>query len=144
MPKRFLDKKCYKYTLLSDHYDSSDILGNRTGKFFAAFFDKFAQGVLEANLAIYEGFGEFPAAWSEKNAYASIAHALHSLTPYVYSEVFLNYKDKETRKNPTNADKWRFVDFWAMDENFKLEMWIEVKKIWLNIGKNAKISKSRV
>lgn len=42
MPKRFLDKKCYKYTLLSDHYDSNDVLGNRTGKFFAAFFDKFS------------------------------------------------------------------------------------------------------
>ena len=94
--------------------------------------------------------GYCPIAYTEKSTYSSIAHALHSITPYGWSECSFSYTDKKDKKaqksdedSSTNdsqekKDKARFVHFWCMDSKKEFELWIEAKRIWLNIGTNTK------
>lgn len=133
---RLANDKRYEYTLIDKHYRSDDF---KSGRAFKEFFDEFAKGVFEANLAMLEGIDDFPIAWSENNAYASISHSLHQLTPYTYGEVRIDYKNKKMQVDePKSDEKWRFVDFWAMSERKTFELWMEVKRIWLNIGSGSK------
>ncbi len=126
------------YRLIDTHYKSDNFA---KGRAFKAFFDEFCKNVFETNLAMLQDLELFPIAYSENNAYASIAHALHLLTPYAWSEAYINYKDKKSENSgeskAQSKDKWRFVDFWCMDEKKEFELWIEAKRLWLNIGKNS-------
>lgn len=136
--RRLDNDKKYSYTLIDSHFKADSFT---KGRAFKSFFDKFCQNIFEANLIMLEGIDYFPIAYNENNAYASIAHALHSLTPYVSSEENINYKDKKA-KNQQNSkvddkEKWRFVDFWCMNNKKDFEIWIEAKLLWLKIGKNA-------
>lgn len=136
--RRLDNDKKYSYTLMDSHFKADKFT---KGRAFKGFFDKFCQNVFEANLAMLEDIDYFPIAYNEKTAYASIAYALHSLTPYVSSEENINYKDKKT-KNQQNGEandkeKWRFVDFWCMDNKKEFEIWMEAKRLWLNISKGA-------
>ena len=128
------DKDAYR--LIDTHYKSDNFA---KGRAFKAFFDEFCQNVFETNLAMLQDLELFPIAYSENNAYASIAHALHQLTPYAWSEAYINYKDKKSENlgKAQSKDKWRFVDFWCMDSKKEFELWIEAKRLWLNIGKNS-------
>ena len=85
-----------------------------------------------------EDIGCFPIAYNENNAYTSIAHALHSLTPYVSGDEILKIIDyNKDKKHKTARDKdklkWRFMDFWCMDKKREFEVWIEVKRTWLKL-----------
>ena len=139
-PRRLDNEKRYQYTLIDTHYQADNFT---KGRAFKKFFDEFCQNVFEINLAMFEDIGEFPIAYNENNAYASIGTALHTLTPYAWSEAQINYKDKKHKNDTENSakadekEKWRFVDFWCMNANKEFEVWIEAKRLWLNIGKNA-------
>ena len=130
MKIKLLDNKPYTYELLETSYKNCDYKNKKSWIAFKEFFEKFTKKVFETNLAIFTGKGYikglFPLAYSEKKSYASISHSLHSITPYVLSEWHLNYKSNKKPKN-------RFVDFWCMLENQKIEAWIEVKNIWFNL-----------
>lgn len=142
-PRRIDNDKRYKYTLIDTYYKANNFT---KGVVFKRFFDELCQNIFEINLVMLEGIGEFPIAYNENNAYASIAHALHSLTPYAWSETHINYQDKKHKNDTENStknkadekEKWRFVDFWCMNEKKEFEVWIEVKRLWFNIGKNSK------
>lgn len=139
-PRRLDNDKRYQYTLIDTHYQADNFT---KGRAFKKFFDEFCQNLFEINLAMFEDIGEFPIAYNENNAYASIGAALHTLTPYAWSEVQIDYKDKKHKNDTANSiknkadekEKWRFVDFWCMNENKEFEVWIESKRLWLNIGK---------
>ena len=133
--RRLDNDKKYQYTLIDTHFKADNFT---KGRAFKSFFDKFCQNIFEANLAMLEDIEYFPIAYNENNAYASIAHALHSLTPYVSSEENINYKDKSAKNHSKADEKWRFVDFWCMNDKREFEVWIEAKRLWLNIGKNSK------
>lgn len=137
--RRLNNTKKYSYTLLDSHFKADNFT---KGRAFKAFFDNFCQNIFEANLAMLDGIEYFPIAYNENNAYASIAHALHSLTPFVSSEENISYKDKKAKNQQNDKtddkEKWRFVDFWCMNEKREFEIWIEAKRLWLNIGKGAK------
>lgn len=139
-PRRLDNEKRYQYTLIDTHYQADNFA---KGRAFKKFFDEFCKNVFEINLAMFEDIGEFPIAYNENNAYASIGAALHTLTPYAWSEAQINYKDKKHKNDTENSaktdekEKWRFVDFWCMNANKEFEVWIEAKRLWLNIGKNA-------
>lgn len=140
MHKFLNNTKKYSYTLLDSHFKADNFT---KGRAFKSFFDNFCQNIFEANLTMLENIDYFPIAYNENNAYASIAHALHSLTPFVSSEENISYKDKkaQTKQDKDKTDdkeKWRFVDFWCMNEKREFEIWIEVKRLWLKISKNAK------
>ncbi len=140
-PRRLDNEKCYQYTLIDTHYQADNFT---KGRAFKKFFDEFCKNVFEINLAMFEDIGEFPIAYNENNAYASIGTALHTLTPYAWSEAQINYKGKKHKNDtensadkPDDKEKWRFVDFWCMNANKEFEVWIEAKRLWLNIGKNS-------
>lgn len=136
--RRLDNDKKYSYTLIDSHFKADDFT---KGRAFKSFFDKFCQNIFEANLVMLDDIEYFPIAYNEKCAYASIAYALHSLTPYVSSEENINYKDKKVKKQQNgkvdDKEKWRFVDFWCMSKKKDFEVWIEAKRLWLKIGKNA-------
>ena len=118
------------YELISTHYKADSFTNGRA---FKKFFDLFARNVFATNLAMLKDstMGSFPIAYSEKNSYASIAHSLHSLTPFVLSEWRVGYQYRETESSQN-----RFVGFWCMSDKKDFEAWIEIKRIWLNIAGN--------
>ena len=120
---------------LLDSYYKSDSFKN--GRMFKSFFVEFCKQSFAVNLEAQKGLGLFPIMFEEQNAYASIGYALHSLTPYVFSENLIKYQTK-IKGEPEKRDKNGRVDFWCAEKNFKFEAYIESKKLWLNIGKNAK------
>lgn len=95
--RRLDNDKKYSYTLIDSHFKADNFTKGRALK---SFFDKFYQNIFEANLIMLEDIDYFPIAYNENNAYASIAHALHSLTPYVSSDGILvnKYSDKNARQ----------------------------------------------
>lgn len=119
------------YELISTHYKADSFTNGRA---FKKFFDLFARKVFTTNLTILKDnkMQIFPIAYIEKNSYASIAHSLHSLTPFALSEWCVGYQSNETESSQN-----RFVDFWCMGEKKDFEAWIEIKRIWLNIAGNA-------
>ncbi|GAD18827.1 hypothetical protein [Helicobacter fennelliae] len=123
---------------LLDSYYKSDSLTN--GRAFKGFFKELGEQVFVLNLRIYEDIGEFPLAYEEKKAYSSISYAIHSLTPYAWSECHVDIKQPMSSegKESKPKDKWRFVDFWCMSTNKQFEAYIESKKLWLNISENAR------
>lgn len=139
---RLSNAKRYAYKLIKTHYKPNSFT---KGQVFERFFDEFCQNLFEINLAMFEDIGEFPIAYNENNAYASIGATLHTLTPYAWSEAQINYKNKKHKNDAENStknkadekEKWRFVDFWCMNASKEFEVWIEAKRLWLNIGKNA-------
>lgn len=137
--RRLDNDKKYSYTLIDSHFKADSFT---KGRAFKSFFDKFCQNIFETNLTMLEDIDCFPIAYNESNAYASIAHALHSLTPYAWSEVYITYKDKKAKTAQSNnkkddKEKWRFVDFWCMNDRQDFEVWIEVKRLWLSIDSLA-------
>lgn len=129
----------YKYRLLDTHFKASEF--GSGGRIIKGLFDALCREIFTANLTMLKDIEYFPLGYSEKNAYASIAHALHTITPYISSEESITLNDKKHRKSEYDEaeqkDKRRFVDFWCMNKSKSLEVWIEVKRLWLNIGKNA-------
>lgn len=132
--RRIDNEKRYTYTLIDKYYKADNFV---KGRAFKAFFDEFCKDVFEFNLVLFEdkSVGCFPLLYSEKQGYASVISALNKQTPYILSEWYLGYK-------PRNADsdesKYRFVDFWFMNEKKEFEAWMEMKHIWFNFGKRAK------
>lgn len=120
---------------LLDSYYKSDSFPN--GRLFKSFFVEFYEQVFAVNLKAQEGLEIFPMMFEEKNAYASIGYALHSLTPYVFSENPIKYKEK-VKGEAQKQDKNGFVDFWYAEKDFEFEAYIESKKLWLKISTNAK------
>lgn len=120
---------------LFDSYYKSDSFKN--GRMFKSFFVEFCERAFAVNLEAQKGLGFFPMMFEEQNAYASIGYALHSLTPYVFSENPIKYKTR-AKGEAEKQDKNGRVDFWCAEKNFKFEAYIESKKLWLNIGKNAR------
>lgn len=127
-----------KYHLLDKHYKSNNFTNGRK---FKKFFDDFARKVFETNLTIQKDLGEFPLRFGEKTGYSSIAHALHTITPYTYSEVILDCKNakKPIIDQQGKEKKMRSVDFWCQlgKGNEALEVWIEHKYLWLNVSTKA-------
>lgn len=121
--------------LLLDSYYKSDSFPN--GRLFKTFFVEFCEQAFAVNLEVQKGLGFFPMMFEERNAYASIGYALHSLTPYVFSENPIKYKVK-VKGEAQKQDKNGLVDFWCAEKDFKFEAYIESKKIWLKISTNAK------
>lgn len=104
-----------RYTLLDSHFKSDNF---KKGRSFKQFFDKFCKQVFETNLKMLHDIGYCPIAYTEKNTYSSIAHALHSITPYLWSEESISYKDKKAQKTDEDSansqeqkEKPRLVDF---------------------------------
>lgn len=120
---------------LLDSYYKSDSFQN--GRLFKSFFIEFCEQAFAVNLEAQKGLGLFPMMFGEQNAYASIGYALHSLTPYVFSENLIKYQTK-IKGEPEKQDKNGRVDFWCAEKSFKFEAYIESKKLWLNISKSAK------
>lgn len=118
------------YELISTHYKADNFTNGRA---FKKFFDAFARNVFATNLVMLKDstMQGFPIAYSEKNSYASIAHSLHSITPFVLGEWCVDYQSNEAESNQN-----RFVDFWCMSEKKDFEAWIEIKRIWLTISNN--------
>lgn len=117
--------------LLDSYYKSDSFQG---GRLFKSFFVEFCEQAFAVNLKAQKGLGLFPIAFEEKNAYASISYALHSLTPYVFSENPIKYKTK-AKGEEEKRDRNGLVDFWFAEKDFKFEAYIESKKLWLNITK---------
>lgn len=143
---RRLDSEKYRYMLIDSHFDADKLA---KGREFKAFFDELCQNIFEINITMLEDIGCFPIAYNENNAYTSIAHALHTLTPYVsgdeivkFFDYDIDYKDKK-HKTAQDKDKlkWRFMDFWCMDKKREFEVWIEVKRTWLKLkcGQNTRL-----
>ena len=118
--------------LLDLHYKSDSFIN---GRMFKRFFKEMSEQAFAVNLEAQKGLGFFPMMFEEKNAYASIGYALHSLTPYVLSENPIKYK---TKIKGESEDKNGFVDFWCAEKDFKFEAYMESKKLWLKISTNAK------
>ena len=112
---------------LLDSYYKSDSFPN--WRLFKSFFVEFCEQAFAVNLKAQKGLGIFPMMFEEKNAYA-----LHSLTPYVFSENPIKYKTKN--KGELGDKKWA-CRFLVCRKNFKFEAYMESKKLWLNIGKNV-------
>lgn len=123
--------------LLLDSYYKSDSFQDKCGRLFKSFFVEFCEQAFAVNLKAQKGLGLFPMMFEEKNAYASISYALHSLTPYVFSENPIKYKTK-AKGELEKQDRNGFVDFWFAEKDFKFEAYVESKKLWLNIGTKAK------
>lgn len=119
------------YELIDKHYKADSFTNGRA---FKKFFDLFARNVFATNLTMLKDnkMQSFPIAYSEKNSYASIAHSLHSLTPFVLSEWCVGYQSSKTESSQN-----RFVDFWCMNDKKDFEVWIEIKRIWLTINNNV-------
>lgn len=119
------------YELISTHYKADSFTNGRA---FKKFFDVFARNVFATNLTMLKDstMRSFPIAYSEKNSYASIAHSLHSVTPFVLGEWCVGYQSDKAQSNQN-----RFVDFWCMNDKKDFEVWIEIKRIWLTIGNNV-------
>lgn len=119
---------------LDSHYKKANL---KQSDDFEDFFKDFCEQAFALNLNIYQDLGVFPLVWNENNAYSSISYALHTLTPYVQSEVVISHKIKQV-KGQVAEDKNGRVDFWCMEKDWKFEAWLESKKLWLNIGTSAK------
>lgn len=119
------------YKLISTHYKADNFTNGRA---FKKFFDEFCRKIFAVNSAMFKDttMQSFPIAYSEKNSYASIAYALHSITPYVLGEWSVEYQPSENKSKQN-----RFVDFWCMDDKKNFEAWIEIKKIELNISNSV-------
>ncbi|TLD87088.1 MULTISPECIES: hypothetical protein [Helicobacter] len=138
--KRFNGKKLYDYWLEDSCY-KSDRLMKEGGRTFKRFYNTLAQHIFDINLEIRKKANEFyPIVRNERSNSAAIAMALSLQTPYVISEYGIGCKDENWHDDTddTREQQRRFIDFWCATEDFKLEMWIESKHCWFNVGKGAK------
>ncbi|MCZ6174534.1 hypothetical protein [Campylobacter ureolyticus] len=145
-PNQQKDNKSYKYNIIDTFYKADTFT---KGRAFKKFFSNFCQKVFDINYKMLKDkdLQYFPLGYNENNAYSSISHALHLLTPYVWSEMFINYKNRKNIKILNSADinskdcddRWRFVDFWFISKDKEFEVWLEVKRLSFNVGKNANL-----
>lgn len=143
--KRFNGKKPYNYWL-EDSYYKSDSLMKEGGRKFKRFYDELAQHIFDINLEIVEQIGDFPIVYNERSNSAAIAMALSRITPYVISELSVDCKGVELHgelqnESESKEQQRRAIDFWCAthaDLNKGLDVWVESKHIWLNVGKRAK------
>lgn len=119
---------------LDSHYKKANL---KQSDDFEDFFKDFCEQAFALNLNIYQDIKLFPLMNTEKNAYSSISHTLHNLTPYVQSESYIGCKLKQGSIIKSKKGQWGFADFWCYDKKHNFEMYMESKKLWLNIGKKA-------
>lgn len=103
------------------------------GRKFKKFLDELYQHIFKANLTIFEGTGNFPLAYNEKNNYSTIASAINTLTPYHMSESSIDCRDY---KLGNTKKKRRVVDFWCKGKKKDFELWIEAKHIEFYFNKD--------
>lgn len=147
--KRFSEKnaKLYQYTLEDSLYKSNSVgvkvsRGDKAkgGRKLKGFYDELCRHIFDINLNLLEQIREFPITYSERSNSAAIAMALSRLTPYVISEYGVDCKGVDLREDESQNEKQRrTIDFWCATEgNNGLDIWIESKHLWLNVGKRAK------
>ena len=147
--KRFSEKnaKIYQCYLEDSLYKSDSVgvgantgSGAKGGRKLKGFYDELCRHIFDINLNLLEQIGEFPITYSERSNSAAIAMALSRLTPYVISEYGVDCKGVDLREDESQNEKQRrTIDFWCATEgNNGLDIWIESKHLWLNVGKRAK------
>lgn len=147
--KRFSEKnaKLYQCYLEDSLYKSNSVgvkvsRGDKAkgGRKLKSFYDELCRHIFDINLNLCEQIGEFPITYSERSNSAAIAMALSRLTPYVISEYGVDCRGVDLREDESQNEKQRrTIDFWCATEgNNGLDIWIESKHLWLNVGKRAK------
>ena len=147
--KRFSEKNARWYECyLEDSLYKSDSVGAgantgsgaKGGRKLKSFYDEFCRHIFDINLNLLEQIGDFPITYNERSNSAAIAMALSRLTPYVISEYGVDCKGVDLREDESQNEKQRrTIDFWCATEgNNGLDIWIESKHLWLNVGKRAK------
>nr|WP_317404656.1 hypothetical protein [uncultured Helicobacter sp.] len=147
--KRFSEKNARWYECyLEDSLYKSDSVGagantgsgTKGGRKLKSFYDEFCRHIFDINLNLLEQIGDFPITYNERSNSATIAMALSCLTPYVMSEYGVDCKGVDLREDESQNEKQRrTIDFWCATEgNNGLDIWIESKHLWLNVGKNTR------
>ncbi len=147
--KRFSEKNVRWYECyLEDSLYKSDSVGAgantgsgaKGGRKLKSFYDELCRHIFDINLNLLEQIGDFPITYNERSNSATIAMALSCLTPYVMSEYGVDCKGVDLREDESQNEKQRrTIDFWCATEgNNGLDIWIESKHLWLNVGKNTR------
>lgn len=147
--KRFSEKNARWYECyLEDSLYKSDSVnagantgsGAKGGRKLKSFYDELCRHIFDINLNLLEQIGDFPITYNERSNSATIAMALSRLTPYVMSEYGVDCRGVDLREEESqNQKQRRTIDFWcATQGNNGLDIWIESKHLWLNVGKNTR------
>lgn len=147
--KRFSEKNARWYECyLEDSLYKSDSVnagantgsGAKGGRKLKGFYDELCRHIFDINLNLLEQIGEFPITYSERSNSAAIAMALSRLTPYVISEYGVDCRGVDLREDESqNKKQRRTIDFWCATQGANgLDIWIESKHLWLNVGKRAR------
>lgn len=147
--KRFSEKNARWYECyLEDSLYKSDSVGAgantgsgaKGGRKLKSFYDELCRHIFDINLNLLEQIGDFPITYNERSNSATIAMALSRLTPYVMSEYGVDCRGVDLREDKSqNQKQRRTIDFWcATQGNNGLDIWIESKHLWLNVGKNTR------
>lgn len=147
--KRFSEKnaKWYECYLEDSLYKSDSVgagantgSGAKGGRKLKGFYDEFCRHIFDINLNLLEQIGDFPITYNERSNSATIAMALSRLTPYVMSEYGVDCKGVDLREEESqNQKQRRTIDFWCATQGANgLDIWIESKHLWLNVGKRAR------
>lgn len=147
--KRFSEKNARWYECyLEDSLYKSDSVGAgantgsgaKGGRKLKGFYDELCRHIFDINLNLLEQIGDFPITYNERSNSATIAMALSCLTPYVMSEYGVDCRGVDLREDESqNKKQRRTIDFWCATEgNNGLDIWIESKHLWLNVGKRAR------
>lgn len=147
--KRFSEKNARWYECyLEDSLYKSDSVGAgantgsgaKGGRKLKSFYDELCRHIFDINLNLLEQIGDFPITYNERSNSATIAMALSCLTPYVISEYGVDCRGVDLREDESqNQKQRRTIDFWCATEgNNGLDIWIESKHLWLNVGKNTR------
>lgn len=134
--KRFNGRKPYACTFMDTLY-RSDSVTREGGRKFKRFYENLARHIFDINLEICEQVGDYlPITYNERRNAAAVAMALSRLTPYAISEYSLDCRGVEFGEGEYQSR--RAIDFWCSTEDRRLEIWIESKHLWLNVGKKAR------
>lgn len=147
--KRFSEKnaKWYECYLEDSLYKSDSVgagantgSGAKGGRKLKGFYDELCRHIFDINLNLLEQIGDFPITYNERSNSATIAMALSRLTPYVISEYGVDCRGVDLREDESqNQKQRRTIDFWCATQGANgLDIWIESKHLWLNVGKNTR------
>lgn len=147
--KRFSEKnaKWYECYLEDSLYKSDSVgagantgSGAKGGRKLKGFYDELCRHIFDINLNLLEQIGDFPITYNERSNSATIAMALSRLTPYVISEYGVDCRGVDLREDKSqNQKQRRTIDFWCATQGANgLDIWIESKHLWLNVGKNTR------
>lgn len=144
--KRFSEKNARWYECyLEDSLYKSDSVGAgvntgsgaKGGRKLKSFYDELCRHIFDINLNLCEQIGDFPITYNERSNSATIAMALSCLTPCVMSEYGVDCRGVSLGQE--SEKQRRTIDFWCATEgNNGLDIWIESKHLWLNVGKNTR------